>query len=584
MNLRGVPIGARLGGAFFLVMVLIASLVVVGNVLSDRAMANLTSGQVAANNKEALAGTMKSALLEGALAMRNMGLQSEVATMQAEEDKVKAQRKRYAEARDKLVAIGLNEAERQALDNIARLDKQTEQPFLEALGQSLNFNSDVAAKIIATRIDPLTQQIITEINKLVGMQQAAGDALLEATAAAERTRHMIFYLVCAAVFAVGLVFAWAITRSITRPLQEAVAIASRVASGDLSSEVAVRGKDETGQLLRALRDMNGGLREIVSEVRAGTERISTASRQISAGNTDLSARTEEQASSLEETASSMEELTSTVKQNAENAKQANQFAIGASQVAATGGKAMGDVMAMMNGVSEASRRIGDIIGVIDGIAFQTNILALNAAVEAARAGEQGRGFAVVASEVRTLAQRSAEAAKEIKGLIQDSAQRVEGGTRMVQNAGKTMDEIVGAVKRVTDIMADIAAASDEQLSGIQQVGNAVTQMDRVTQQNAALVGQSAAAAEHMTAQAEQLVNVVARFRLGSVPHEPSQASLAAVQAHEDAVPQAELAKSHVLAASRVAGQAIAQIRSGAAGTRVRAVVPAAEPNEEWKEF
>jgi methyl-accepting chemotaxis protein len=579
-----VPIGVRLGGAFLLVMVLIASLVVVGNVLSDRAMANLTSGQAAANNKVALAGAMKSALLEGALAMRNMGLQSEVATMQAEEDKVKAQRKRYAEARDKLVALGLADTERQALDNIARFDKETEQPFLEALGQSLNFNSDVAAKIIATRIDPLTQKIIGEINKLVAMQQAAGDALLEATAAAERSRHMIFYLVCVAVFAIGLVFAWAITRSITRPLQEAVSIAARVAGGDLSSEVAVRGSDETGQLLRALRDMNGGLREIVSEVRAGTERISTASRQISAGNTDLSARTEEQASSLEETASSMEELTSTVKQNAENAKQANQFAIGASQVAATGGKAMGDVMAMMNGVSEASRRIGDIIGVIDGIAFQTNILALNAAVEAARAGEQGRGFAVVASEVRTLAQRSADAAKEIKGLIQDSAQRVEGGTRMVQNAGKTMDEIVSAVKRVTDIMADIAAASDEQLSGIQQVGNAVTQMDRVTQQNAALVGQSAAAAEHMTAQAEQLVNVVARFRLGNAAHEPSRVAVATPQAREGAMPQVELAKSHVLAASRVAGQAIAQIRSGSAGTRAQAAVPATQPDEEWKEF
>jgi methyl-accepting chemotaxis protein len=565
-------------------MVLIASLVVVGNVMSDRAMASLTSGQAAANAKEALAGTMKSAQLEGALAMRNMGLQSEVATMQAEEDKVKAQRKRYAEARDKLIALGLNEAEREALDNIARLDKQTEQPFQEALGQQLNFNSDVAAKIIATRIDPLTQQVIGEINKLVAMQQEAGDKLLEATAVAERQRHMLFYLVCAGVFAVGLLFAWAITRSITRPLRDAVAIASRVASGDLSSEVVVRGSDETGQLLRALRDMNGGLREIVSEVRAGTERISTASRQISAGNTDLSARTEEQASSLEETASSMEELTSTVKQNAENAKQADQFAIGASQVAATGGKAMSDVMTMMNGVSEASRRIGDIIGVIDGIAFQTNILALNAAVEAARAGEQGRGFAVVASEVRTLAQRSAEAAKEIKGLIQDSTQRVEGGTRMVQGAGKTMEEIVGAVKRVTDIMADIAAASEEQLSGIQQVGNAVTQMDRVTQQNAALVGQSAAAAEHMSAQAEQLVSVVARFRVGDGSHGAGQAPAVGRDAHGTAMHDAALAKQQVLAASLVAGEAIAHIKSGVSSPRAKAALPAAEPDGEWKEF
>jgi methyl-accepting chemotaxis protein len=565
-------------------MLLIASLVVGGNVMSGRAMASLTSGQAAANTKGALAETMKSALLEGALAMRNMGLQSEVATMQAEEDKVKAQRKRYADARDKLVAMGLTDAEHGVLENIARLEKETEQPFMEAMGQSLNFNTEVAANILATRIDPITQKIIGEINKLVAMQQTAASALLEQTTAAETRRHMVFYLVCAGVIAIGMLFAWAITRSITRPLRDAVDIAAKVASGDLSAEVGVQGSDETARLMRALRDMNHGLRQIVSEVRAGTERISAASRQISAGNTDLSARTEEQASSLEETASSMEELTSTVKQNADNAKQANQFAIGASEVAAHGGKAMGDVMTMMSGVSEASRRIGDIIGVIDGIAFQTNILALNAAVEAARAGEQGRGFAVVASEVRTLAQRSAAAAKEIKELIQDSSQRVEGGTRMVEGAGKTMEEIVGAVKRVTDIMADIAAASQEQLAGIQQVGNAVTQMDRVTQQNASLVGQSAAAAEHMTAQAEQLVQVVARFRLGEAG-ETHRVQATPIQAVRTALHSEERAPE-LATASRAAGEAIAHIKASVPASRARATVPAVpeDPEGEWKEF
>ena len=530
MNLRGVPIGARLGGAFALVLALLAFVVVGGNIMSDVAMRKLAAGQVAANAKAALAETMKSALLEAAVAMRNIGLQTEVGEMSKEEDRVKEQRKRYAAARDKLAALGLDAAEKGVLDSVAALDKEMEQPFIEAVGQSLNFNTEAAAKAITSRIDPLTQRSVAEINKLVQVEQAAGRALLDETALAEGQRHLAFYAIGALAFAIAAALAWVITRSITRPIGYAVEVARRVAQGDLTSDVHVEGKDEAAQLLRALHDMNNNLREIVAEVRGGTERISTASREISAGNTDLAARTEEQASSLEESASSMEELTSTVTQNAANAKQANQFAIGASEVAARGGKAMTDVMAMMGTISDASRRIGDIIGVIDGIAFQTNILALNAAVEAARAGDQGRGFAVVASEVRSLAQRSAEAAKEIKGLIENSTQRVDGGTRLVEGAGKTMGEIVSAVERVTGIMSDISAASQEQLAGIQQVGHAVTQMDRVTQQNASLVGQSAAAAENMAGQAEHLVRLVARFTLDariergeggvSVPHAP----------------------------------------------------------------
>ena len=513
MNLRGVPIGVRLGGAFAIVLALLAVVVVGGNVMSDVAMRRLAAGQVAANAKGALAETMKSSLLEAAVAMRNIGLQTEVGDMSREEDRVKEQRKRYAAARDKLAALGLNDAEKGILDNVAALDREMEQPFIEAVGQSLNFNSEVAAKAITGRIDPLTRKSVAEINRLVEIEQQASSALLEETKIADGRRHLMFYLVGALAFAVGAALAWVITRSITRPIGYAVGVASRVAQGDLTSDVRVEGRDEAAQLLQALGGMNESLREIVSQVRVGTERISTVSREISAGNTDLAARTEEQASSLEESASSMEELTSTVTQNAENAKNANQFAIGASEVAARGGKAMEDVRTMMGGVSEASRRIGDIIGVIDGIAFQTNILALNAAVEAARAGEQGRGFAVVAAEVRSLAQRSAEAAKEIKGLIEESTRRVEGGTRLVEGAGKTMGEIVGAVERVTGIMSDISAASQEQLAGIQQVAHAVSQMDRVTQQNAALVGESAAAAENMADQADQLVKVVARFTL-----------------------------------------------------------------------
>ena len=302
-------------------------------------------------------------------------------------------------------------------------------------------------------------------------------------------------------------------RSMTKPMQEAIAIANAVASGDLTSRIDTQSTNETGKLLLALKQMNDNLVDLVGKVRTGTDSISTASGEIASGNADLSQRTEQQASSLEETASSMEELTSTVKQNSDNARQANQLAVGASDVAVKGGEVVSQVVTTMSSINESSKKIVDIISVIDGIAFQTNILALNAAVEAARAGEQGRGFAVVATEVRTLAQRSAAAAKEIKELIGDSVDKVEDGTRLVDEAGTTMDEIVNAVKRVTDIMSEISAASQEQSSGIEQVNQAVTQMDEVTQQNAALVEEAAAAAESMREQSHSLIEAVSVFKL-----------------------------------------------------------------------
>ena len=302
-------------------------------------------------------------------------------------------------------------------------------------------------------------------------------------------------------------------RAIVNPLNEAITVANAVASGDLTSRIEVNSTNETGRLLQALKTMNENLVDLVGKVRMGTDQITTASGEIASGNSDLSQRTEEQASSLEETASSMEELTSTVKQNADNARQANQLAAGASEVAMKGGSVVGQVVQTMSSINESSKKIVDIISVIDGIAFQTNILALNAAVEAARAGEQGRGFAVVATEVRTLAQRSAAAAKEIKELISDSVTKVEDGTRLVDEAGATMDEIVTAVKRVTDIMSEISAASQEQSSGIEQVNQAVSQMDEVTQQNAALVEEASAAAESMQEQAHALTQAINTFKL-----------------------------------------------------------------------
>ncbi len=334
---------------------------------------------------------------------------------------------------------------------------------------------------------------------------------------ASRSTYEIVRLVCLSGMAAGLILAAFVgamlIKSIVRPLDEAVRIAGAVADGDLTQDISVRARDETGHLMRALNEMNAGLARIVGRVRTSTDTIASASGQIASGNLDLSKRTEQQAASLERTAASMEELTSTVRQNADNARQANTLAQSASEVAAKGGTVVTQVVATMGAINTSATRIADIIGVIDGIAFQTNILALNAAVEAARAGEQGRGFAVVASEVRNLAQRSAAAAKEIKSLIDDSVQKVHHGSELVDQAGATMGEIVGSINRVTDIMSEIMAASEEQSAGIEEVNHAIVQMDQATQQNAALVEQASAAAQQLREEADSLATAVGAFRL-----------------------------------------------------------------------
>jgi methyl-accepting chemotaxis protein len=328
-----------------------------------------------------------------------------------------------------------------------------------------------------------------------------------------RLASRIAYTLMVCITAVSLAAAVWLSRRIVLPLNNAVNLANSVAAGDLTNEITGEGKDEVGVLLHALHDMQSSLARLVNSVRQGSEGVATASAEIAQGNNDLSARTEQQASALEETAASMEELGATVKQNADAASQANQLAAAASTVAKTGGDVVGQVVETMRGINESSQRISDIISVIDGIAFQTNILALNAAVEAARAGDQGRGFAVVASEVRSLAGRSADAAKEIKTLINASVERVEQGTALVDKAGVTMTEIVSSIGRVTDIMREISAASSEQASGVAQVGDSVTQMDQATQQNAALVEQMAAAASSLKSQSHELVQTVAAFKV-----------------------------------------------------------------------
>ena len=392
---------------------------------------------------------------------------------------------------------------------------------------------DEALKLLEEQLRPAQRAYMAAIDEQFEYQfktTVDAGALAESAALALQRDVLI-----AAALAIGIAIFLAITiiRSITRPLAQAVEAADRVAGGDLSGQIVVQSKDETGHLLSALQRMQQSLVNTVSTVRQNAEGVAYASAQIASGNNDLSARTEQQASALEETAASMEELGATVRQNADNARAANQLAVSASTVAVQGGDVVAEVVETMKGINASSNKIADIISVIDGIAFQTNILALNAAVEAARAGEQGRGFAVVAGEVRNLAGRSAEAAKEIKALITASVERVEQGTALVDKAGATMTEVVSAIRRVTDIMGEISAASSEQSAGVGQVGEAVTQMDQATQQNAALVEEMAAAASALNAQAGELVNAVAVFKLdanSTSSHSPARTSAAPARA------------------------------------------------------
>jgi len=515
MNFRNLRIGTRLAAGFGTLLVLLAVVVLINTVLGNANRARLNAGITAANQKAVLVATMKSAQLQSGIAIRNIGLQSDVAAMQKEEARIKELHTRYESARNALLAVGLNAGEQQRLTELARIDTALQKPFKEAMGQALAFDAEGAVKTIVTKVDPLNQAALVEMDQLVAQANAATRAVLTEAAGQDRQLELITLVVSALAIAAGALFAWLITRTIAGPLHEAVSVAERVAEGDLTSQIEASGRDEITRLYAALRKMNDNLATMVGDVRTGTESIGTASREIAAGNLDLSSRTEQQASALEETASSMEELTATVRQNADNALQANQLADSASGVARRGGEVVAQVVATMGSINASSKKIVDIISVIDSIAFQTNILALNAAVEAARAGEQGRGFAVVASEVRSLAQRSATAAKEIKALIDDSVANVGVGSTLVAEAGSTMDEIVSSVHRVTQIIAEIRSASAEQSAGIEEVNQAIGQMDQTTQQNAALVEQAAASAEAMEDQAAALARMVSVFKLNN---------------------------------------------------------------------
>jgi methyl-accepting chemotaxis protein len=431
-------------------------------------------------------------------------------------DVIAASTKRGSELMGQLKELLSTDEERKIFDEITALRTKYQKGKNDVMNARKAGDSVKGEQLFKDGFTPAADAYQNRIKSFLAMQRKAIDDTAHAIDAANDRSNALLLLLAVLMVGIGAIAAWFISRSITVPLRSAVDIAANVANGDLTTQFdAPTNKDEIGELMTALKGMNDALRTVVSQVQIGTNTIATASNQIAAGNMDLSQRTEEQASSLEETASSMEELTSTVRQNAENAKQANQLAQAASEVAEKGGSIVGQVVNTMGSINDSSRKIVDIISVIDGIAFQTNILALNAAVEAARAGEQGRGFAVVASEVRNLAQRSASAAKEIKELIGNSVEQVDIGSKLVRQAGSTMEDVVASVRRVTDIMGEITSASNEQSIGIDQVNTAIGQMDSVTQQNAALVEQAAAAAASMQEQATRLAEVAASFKLGN---------------------------------------------------------------------
>ena len=512
MKFQNLSIGTRLFASFGLVLILmtgISALGIYGMNQSNAALHHIVEINI---KKMALLEDMSNSIHIVSRVIRTVALLDDESEANRQREKILKARETYNAAMETLEKMPLDE---KGLAFVADLKQETatvrplNNQFLEAIKTD---KAEAIKGLIQVNI-PATAKWQDKISAFIELQREKSKKDEETASAAFDESKTIMIALSILAIALGSSTAWLITKSITRPINQAVLIAHTVASGDLTSKFDSTEQDETGQLIRALREMNDSLINIVGQVRQGAETIRVGTKQIASGNMELSSRTEQQAGSLEETASAMEQLTSTVKQNADNARQANTMAISASDIAVKGSSVVSEVVETMGEINESSKKIVDIIGVIDGIAFQTNILALNAAVEAARAGEQGRGFAVVASEVRNLAQRSASAAKEIKILINHSVEKVDTGSKLVDQAGATMKQIVDSVKQVTDIMNEISSASGEQSSGIDQIHMAVAQMDNVTQQNAALVEEAASAAQSLQSQASMLNQVVSVFKL-----------------------------------------------------------------------
>jgi methyl-accepting chemotaxis protein len=511
MKLLNQSIGIRLRGGFVIVLLMLLGVAYVG--IHGMSQSNEALHHVVAVNvkKMEILEDMTNSVHIVSRVIRTIALLSDVQAKE-EHKKIEDARSRYNNAFAQLEKMPLDEADKKFVEEI-KMDQKTARNANDRFAEMVTGNREEAVQFLLNEAVPANTKWQNKIQDYIDLQEIknADDEKIAVNAYQKALTLMISLTVLA--IACGIFVAWFTSRSIVTPIGIAVDLAKRVAKGDLTSEIHVSSTDETGQLVLALKEMNENLVDIVRKVRSGTETISTATSEIAVGNLDLSSRTEEQAGALEETASSMEELTSTVRQNAENAQQANRLAIAASEIAVRGGSVVSDVVRTMGLINASSRKIVDIISVIDGIAFQTNILALNAAVEAARAGEQGRGFAVVATEVRNLAQRSAAAAKEIKVLIGDSVDQVEVGSRLVSQAGSAMESVVSSIKKVTDIMGEMSIASQEQASGIEQINQAVMHMDEVTQQNASLVEEAAAAAGSLEEQAQILVGLVSVFKV-----------------------------------------------------------------------
>ncbi|WP_211097274.1 methyl-accepting chemotaxis protein [Herbaspirillum sp. ST 5-3] len=577
MRIANLRIGVRLGSGFGLVLVLMIALGVLSAMRMQKIERSL-DGIVNENNvmiKSAF--SMRQMVLEIGLATRNLALTTDEDQKLRETDRITDDRDEYNSYVENLERLVHADNAKAVLAKIAAAKDATEPLTDKALAMLGDGKQADAVKVLVDEVWPSQRKWMGAMDELVRLLERDADKAVENAQATYKNALILTALIGGVALLLGIGAAWTVTRSITKPLHAAVAVARRVAQGDLTGEVEVKSRDETGQLMQALKEMNDSLVRIVTQVRSGTDTITTASTEISAGNQDLSSRTEQQASSLEQTASSMEELTSTVKQNADNARQANKLAASASEVAVKGGAVVSEVVATMGSINASARKISDIIGVIDGIAFQTNILALNAAVEAARAGEQGRGFAVVAGEVRNLAQRSAAAAKEIKALIEDSVDKVGAGSKLVDQAGETMHEIVASVKRVTDVIDEITCASEEQSTGIEQINQAIAQMDRVTQQNASLVEEAAAAANALHDQANGLVQVVNIFKLENAPEGEFEA---------ESVPQLAANAAEAAPAQRPSAVVQLSTRRGlpVEAPRPRIAAVAGARGGDWEEF
>ncbi|MGZ8358871.1 MAG: methyl-accepting chemotaxis protein [Telluria sp.] len=524
MTNSGLTIRARLAlgfGGVFLLMIILGALASARVNIIDSTLSRINDVN---NVKQRYAINFRGSVHDRAIALRDVVLSTDAGAAAPHIALIKTLEKNYTDSAGPLDAMfaaqaDISDEEKAALAGIKASESKT-QPLVARVIELRNAdNIAEASALLASQAAPAFVEWLASINRLIDLEEKMNKG--EAAYATELAHSFQVWMLalCAVAIAIGSAAAWYISRGLLRQLGGepgyAAQIAGSIAAGDLAVDIRTDDGDE-GSLLLAMKGMRDSLVGIVSQVRTGTGAIATASVEITAGNHDLSARTEAQAGTLEETASSMEELTGTVRQNADNARQANLLAVSASEVAVKGGAVVSQVVDTMASINESSKKIVDIIGVIDGIAFQTNILALNAAVEAARAGEQGRGFAVVATEVRNLAQRSAAAAKEIKTLINDSVQKVDAGGRLVDQAGSTMQEIVTSITRVTDIMSEIASASIEQTVGIDQINMAISQMDEVTQQNAALVEEAAAAAGSLQDQAEALAQAVSVFNVGTL--------------------------------------------------------------------